>query len=116
MPDIIHQATHLIIESNYDVAMLASGPYPLRLQNRISSSYGHISNIETAEFLAKHLNHDNIQRVWLCHLSAQNNIPRIAFETCSKSLTEAGFTLEGENTNLVLQVLPRKTPTLLTEL
>lgn len=116
MPDIIYQATHLIIESNYDVAMLASGPYPLRLQNRISSPYGHISNIETAEFLAKHLNRDNIQRVWLCHLSAQNNIPRIAFETCSKSLTEAGFTLEGENANLVLQVLPRKTPTLLTEL
>ena len=116
MPQIVGQATHLIIESNYDVAMLAAGPYPIRLQNRISSPYGHISNIETAEFLAKHLNRDLIQRVWLCHLSAQNNIPRIALETCTNVLTEAGFTLEGENANLVLQVLPRKTPTLLTEL
>lgn len=116
MPDIVNQATHLIIESNYDAAMLAAGPYPIRLQNRISSPYGHISNAETAEFLAKHLNPALIKRVWLCHISAQNNLPRIAYDTCGKALIEAGFKLDGDDANLTLQVLPRKVPTLLTEI
>ena len=116
MPDIIHQATHLVIESNYDEAMLRGGHYPLRLQNRIASDTGHISNAETAQFLAQHLNHDCIERVWLCHLSAENNRPAVAYETCAQQLNAAGFTLEGEQANLRLEVLPRRTPTLVMEL
>lgn len=116
MPTIIQQATHLVIESNYDEAMLRSGHYPLRLQKRISSPNGHISNAETAAFLAQNLNKDLIRKVWLCHLSAENNLPRIAYDTCSKALTEAGFVLEVEGKNLDLQVLARRTPSLLTTL
>ncbi len=116
MPNIVNQATHLIIESNYDKKMLATGHYPLRLQKRISSGYGHISNDETAEILAKNLNPKIIKHVWLCHLSAENNLPRIAYETCQKQLSEAGYKLEGDNANLRLDVLARRTPSLVTEI
>ncbi len=116
MPNIIHQATHLVIESNYDEKMLRAGHYPLRLQNRISSPNGHISNAETADFLAKNLNKDLIRKVWLCHLSAENNLPRIAYNTCAEALLQAGFVLEGEEKNIDLQVLARRTPSLLTTL
>lgn len=112
MQGIIAQATHLVIESNYDVKMLACGRYPQRLQNRISSPNGHISNAETASFLAENLNPELIKGVWLCHLSAENNLPRIACEETSKALTQKGFIVDGEGKNLYLEVLPRRTPTL----
>lgn len=114
MPEIVHQATHLIIESNYDAKMLSSGPYPLRLKKRIMSPYGHISNEETALFLAQHLNPDTIKNIWLCHLSAENNLPRLAYETVSTALQEAGYVLDKEHVQL--HVLSRKTPSLLMEL
>ena len=114
MPAIVHEATHLIIESNYDVAMLATGTYPQRLKHRITSPYGHISNIETGQFLAEYLDPKRIQRIWLCHLSAENNLPRIAFETVQESLLNSGFQLDDQH--LRLEVLARKTPSLLTEL
>lgn len=115
MPAIVHQATHLVIESNYDAAMLRSGHYPLRLQNRISSPNGHISNAETAVFLAQNLNPERIERVWLCHLSAENNRPSVAYEACAQILTDAGFVINNGNQRLV-EVLPRRTPTLVMEL
>lgn len=114
MIDIVHNATHLIIESNYDERMLETGKYPLRLKKRISSPYGHISNAETADFLAKNLNPQKIKQVWLCHLSAENNIPRIAYETVTNTLIKEGFVLDKEH--LQVNVLSRKTPSLLTQL
>ncbi len=115
MPQLLNQATHLIIESNYDAAMLAAGPYPLRLQNRITSSTGHISNAETAAFMAAHLNHNLIRRIWLCHLSAENNLPRIALETSLHALETTGLKVNQPD-GLQLEVLGRRTPSLLTEI
>ncbi len=116
MPAIIGQATHLVIESNYSTAMLQAGRYPQRLKNRISSDYGHISNEATAQFLAQHLTPGLIKHVWLCHLSAENNRPSVAYEVCSNALTKAGYQLEGSNPSLRLDVLPRRTPTLVMDL
>lgn len=115
MPDFVSQATHLIIESNYEPGMLEGGRYPARLKGRISGPNGHISNGETAHFLAQHLSPERIQYIWLCHLSAENNLPRLAQDASVQALTEAGFTLnEGDSPRL--QVLPRRTPTLLMDL
>ena len=61
-------------------------------------------------------NRDLIKKVWLCHLSAENNVPRIAYETCAEKLAEAGYILNGENRNVSLEVLARQTPSLLTDL
>lgn len=116
MRDFIHSANYLVIESNYDTEMLAVSRYPKRLQNRISGGNGHISNAQTAEFLSENLNSELIERIWLCHLSAENNIPSIAYKTCSEALQKAGFTLEGDSRNLTLEVLARRTPSLVIDL
>lgn len=115
MPDIIKQATHLIIESNYDERMLACGRYPLRLQKRISSGYGHVSNRQTAQFLDQHINAQLTKHIWLCHLSAENNIPRIALEASTAALTEIGLNVN-TNDGIKVEVLARRTPSLMTEL
>ena len=115
MQRIVAQATHLIIESNYDAQMLSNGPYPMRLQKRISSPNGHISNAETGAFLAEYLNPERIKRVWLCHLSAENNRPQLALDTVCQALRDKGYSLEGDNA-LRIEALPRHTPTLPVEL
>ena len=42
----------VIIESNYDPEMLADGPYPYFLKQRISGPGGHLSNAESTELLS----------------------------------------------------------------
>ncbi|HOT44897.1 MAG TPA: MBL fold metallo-hydrolase [Spirochaetota bacterium] len=68
-----------LIESNYDPDMLRTGPYPRHLKNRITGSRGHISNIESAEVIARH----GARLRWAClgHLSGENNTPEVALRT-----------------------------------
>ena len=70
----------ILIESNYDEAMLRLGPYPQRLKDRISGKRGHISNKDAAELLEAC---DTSQLQWAClgHLSAENNSPLVALAT-----------------------------------
>lgn len=69
----------VIIESNYDPQLLASGPYPPELQERIRGPAGHLSNAEAAELVKKHRR----QFRWVClaHLSQHNNTPDVAVRT-----------------------------------
>jgi phosphoribosyl 1,2-cyclic phosphodiesterase len=70
----------VIIESNYDPEMLADGPYPYFLKQRISGPNGHLSNAEAAELLARSA---GAKLKWAClgHLSGENNNPAMAMET-----------------------------------
>ncbi|MBK9118533.1 MAG: MBL fold metallo-hydrolase [Phycisphaerales bacterium] len=67
------------LESNYDEDMLAHGPYPESLKERIRGRGGHISNAESAEVLRGALFQP--QWVMLAHLSAENNTPATALRT-----------------------------------
>ncbi len=69
----------LILECNHDLQMLADGPYPLHLQQRVRSRQGHLANNDAASFLGDLL-HDRLQHVVLAHLSETNNMPELAFE------------------------------------
>jgi len=77
---VIDTLDAVLIESNYDDAMLRLGPYPQRLKDRISGKRGHISNADAAELLGAC---DASQLQWAClgHLSAQNNSPEVALAT-----------------------------------
>jgi phosphoribosyl 1,2-cyclic phosphodiesterase len=68
------------VESNYDPAMLESGPYPIHLQERIRGDAGHISNEEAAR-LGREAASGRLTRVVLCHLSQENNTPERALRT-----------------------------------
>jgi phosphoribosyl 1,2-cyclic phosphodiesterase len=83
------RANHLIIESNYDEAMLKTGPYPAYLKKRIRSSDGHLSNDDCAAFLRDVVG-ARTGGIWLCHLSENNNRPDLALEASSRLLKAAG--------------------------
>ncbi len=70
----------LLLESNHDVRMLETGPYPYYLKRRIMGDYGHLSN-DSAGQLLNCLLHDNLKKILLGHLSQTNNYPELAYET-----------------------------------
>ncbi|MCR5394586.1 MAG: MBL fold metallo-hydrolase [Bacteroidales bacterium] len=85
----VKQADHLVVESNHDVDMLMNGSYPNYLKLRVRGEGGHLSNDECAEMLRTTF-HPSLRHIFLCHLSADNNTPDLAYRTASKALTEAG--------------------------
>ncbi len=79
----------LIVESNHDVDMLLTGPYPYVLKRRILSGTGHMSN-ETCGGLLNEIMNPRLKNVLLGHLSHENNTHRLALETVMKKLSESG--------------------------
>ncbi len=78
--DKVSQVDALLLESNYDPQMLRQGPYPPSLQARIAGDWGHLSNRQAGELLAA-LDHSNLQRIFLGHLSERNNTDEVALDT-----------------------------------
>ena len=78
----------LYLEANHDVNMLQVGPYPYYLKQRILGRKGHLSN-EAAGKLLSRLLHDRMQAVVLGHLSQENNLPELAYETVRVEVTMA---------------------------
>jgi len=97
-------SNHIVIESNYDVEMLANGGYEPFLIDRIRGGRGHLSNEQAAEAI-EGFYHDRIKNIFLCHLSDNNNTPKIAYETAANMLSKMGVNI-GEGMNL--HCLPRK--------
>jgi phosphoribosyl 1,2-cyclic phosphodiesterase len=64
----------LILEFNHDVTMLSASKYPAFLKQRIVGAYGHLSNVQAADFLQV-VAQDNLQHLVAAHLSEQNNHP-----------------------------------------
>jgi len=77
---VIASLDAVLIESNYDPDMLAAGPYPEFLRQRIRGPGGHLSNGEAAELL-RAAGGRRMQWACLGHLSAENNDPRLALRT-----------------------------------
>ena len=75
----IQRADNIVIEFNYDNEMLEKGAYPYNLKQRISGPFGHLSNLESARFLAE-IYHPKIKNIMLCHLSENNNTPELALQ------------------------------------
>lgn len=70
----------VLLESNHDINMLQTGPYPYYLKRRISGDHGHLSN-ENAGRLLNYILHDNMKQILLGHLSKENNYEALAYET-----------------------------------
>jgi len=93
--DLIHLVSSLdavFLESNYDPDMLAAGPYPAYLKQRIRGPHGHISNQDAADILRRAAGAGRLQWACLSHLSEQNNHPEVALRTHRTSGAE-GMTL-----------------------
>ncbi|HHW70094.1 MAG TPA: MBL fold metallo-hydrolase [Clostridiales bacterium] len=83
--DQIRDSNVVILEANHDVDMLSFGPYPKALKNRIMGKKGHLSN-EDAGKVAVDLVEGGVTHILLAHLSKQNNLPRLAYETVAHTL------------------------------
>jgi len=77
---VVSSLDAVLIESNYESALLADGPFPEFLKQRIRGPGGHLSNVESAELLN---NAADRRLKWAClaHLSEQNNDPQLALRT-----------------------------------
>lgn len=98
--DAIYGCDLVLLESNHDVGMLKNGPYPFFLKERILSRFGHLSNESCAETAVK-LMESGTTRFVLGHLSKENNIPALAFETTRAAMKMAGAV---ENIDYLLSV------------
>ena len=101
--DIVDKVTGsdlILLESNHDRGMLQNGPYPYFLKERILSDRGHLSNEACAKAAVKLLE-GGTTRFILGHLSKENNIPSLAYETTKAELSMAGAT---ENIDYLLTV------------
>jgi phosphoribosyl 1,2-cyclic phosphodiesterase len=111
------RANYLVIEANYDLTMLRMGRYPEYLKARIQTESGHMDNTDTAAFLKEIINPD-LQYIFLCHLSQDNNTPqkaltavRDALESAGKRVGNAQETIEDRKADVQLMALPRFEPT-----
>jgi phosphoribosyl 1,2-cyclic phosphodiesterase len=78
----------LLVESNYDPALLRDGPYPWSLKERILGPFGHLSNGDVARLLEKGLG-GRCRRVVLAHLSRKNNHPELALLASEEALARS---------------------------
>jgi phosphoribosyl 1,2-cyclic phosphodiesterase len=79
----------VLLESNYDPALLRDGPYPWSLKERILGPFGHLSNGDVGRLLEKGLG-DSCRRVVLAHLSRTNNHPELALQAAEEALARSG--------------------------
>lgn len=90
----------VMLESNHDIGMLQNGSYPYYLKRRILSDRGHLSN-ESCAAVARDLVERGTTRLYLGHLSGENNIPDLAFQTSFCSISETGAKI---NSDYILKV------------
>ena len=79
----------LVLETNHDLEMLRSGPYPWPLKQRVAGRHGHLSNREAAEGVPDLLS-DRLRWIVLYHLSRTNNLPVLAAEAVLEALDREG--------------------------
>lgn len=62
----------LLLEANHDPQMLAMGPYPYSLKQRVGGLWGHLSNQQAAGFLQR-INRSRLEHLVVGHISQKNN-------------------------------------------
>lgn len=86
----------LFLEANHDINMLQVGPYPYLLKQRILSERGHLSNEACGRLLSRLL-HDGMRYIELGHLSQENNLPELAYETVKLEVTMGDNPYDGND-------------------
>ena len=79
-----------LLESNHDVDMLRYGSYPAFLKRRVLSDNGHLSNSCCAKTASRLLTEGKLKSLILAHLSRENNLPDLAYNTVCTELLQKG--------------------------
>jgi phosphoribosyl 1,2-cyclic phosphodiesterase len=88
----IEGADVLILESNHDPEVLKQGSYPWHLKRRILSNRGHLANSDAAWALIRMQKRP--EKVFLAHLSEENNRPELAENTVQGILERQGVNID----------------------
>ena len=88
----IEGADVLILESNHDPEVLKQGSYPWPLKRRILSNRGHLANSDAAWALIRMQKRP--EKVFLAHLSEENNRPELAENTVQGILERQGVNID----------------------
>ena len=67
----------LVLECNHDASMLANGPYPTSLKQRVGGRFGHLDNNAAADLL-RSIDTQQLTHLIAAHLSHKNNLPELA--------------------------------------
>jgi phosphoribosyl 1,2-cyclic phosphodiesterase len=60
------------VEANHDLDMLAAGPYPEFLKERVAGQWGHLNNQQTARLVSV-IEQQRVQHLVIGHISDKNN-------------------------------------------
>lgn len=94
--EVLRGADLTLLESNHDVHMLMTGPYPEILKRRIHSTMGHLSNEDCGNAISELLPEKPDAIFLLGHLSAENNTPELAYDTvCGIVRDRTGLPTDG---------------------
>ena len=88
MASIVENADAYLIESNHDIEILRAGSYSWNLKQRILSDKGHLCNEDGADAMIRTLG-NRTKRIYLGHLSKENNIKELAHMTMVNELARA---------------------------
>lgn len=91
--DLLTNKEIYIMESNHDIEMLNSGPYPFRLRQRILGDKGHLSNYDSARYISTFIG-EKTKCVMLAHLSEENNTYDLAYNTLIERLESNNQTVD----------------------
>ncbi|MCA1032278.1 MBL fold metallo-hydrolase [Bacillus timonensis] len=89
MKGTIKNADVYVFESNHDVEMLRMGHYPWNIKRRILGDEGHVSNEDAALAMTDVIG-DRTKRIYLAHLSQDNNMKDLAKMTVTQTLASKG--------------------------
>lgn len=90
MAGIIENADGYLIESNHDIEILRAGSYPWSTKQRILSDQGHLCNEDGADAMIRTIG-NKTKKIYLGHLSKENNIKELAHMTMENQLARADF-------------------------
>lgn len=112
MVGIVENADAYLIESNHDVEILRSGSYSWNLKQRILSDKGHLCNEDGADAMIRSLG-NRTTKIYLGHLSKENNIKELAHMTMVNQLAQADL---GVGTDFQIYDTSPDTATVLTKI
>lgn len=88
MRSLCREVDLLVLEANHDETMLARGPYPYVVRQRIAGDHGHLSN-RAASGLLRETASRTLRQVVLAHLSENCNTPGLAVACVAGALRSA---------------------------
>ena len=89
--NILKNRNIYVMESNHDVEMLMNNErYPHYLKMRIFGDEGHLSNKDSSRYLSKFIG-DKTEKIFLAHLSEQNNTPELALNQLRETFDNKGI-------------------------